>query len=397
MSFANLVSVVGQLESIDARLDAIARRKLPPLGPYIAQLGLVSSRLTALADQVEHLPPVPGGYVNREEPSSIPRPRPSDIFQPANAPPPPGFTRSDTGGLLPGLPTSARTGLSGVPASPAVGHEFAAAPWENPLFDIHSRELSEALGIRGPGGTTEEVARVEAQLRQLQERLQAAFGDDNYFAALIEKYLVPLREGVLTPAQVLDAIQGYLSPFYERIQRESQTMTGELRAVAEQLLGIIRTGQAPSSGPTHFGTLTPFGGGLTPGPRPAPTSAADEREAITATIAARTAGVVREEVTGLGATFTRGVESQADRVLAGVNERTGAVLSTVSAQSAALRTIREEQVRANRELAEQYHEIGRTTIRVDEGVRALGRNQLSAAALRDELERLNLSGRLGVA
>ena len=335
MGGENLGNFAAQLGSIDARLNAIAGRRLPPLGPYIAQLGFVEVRLDAIADQIKHLPPVPGGYVNRVEPSSTPTLRPSDLFQNPNAPPPPGFERSPTGSFIPSSSTSPYD-----PGSRDVGHGVSASTGRPGLFgETYTPEQLNRPGRRfdpeGGGGNA-----FAAVLEDFADRIEKVFGADNWFAKVIRLEIPYLTSGAKSVFEVRKFLESAFIPFLYGLQNEimSPQASAEMRELDNEIIRLIAGGTP--SGVSHAGTLTPF----------AATAIRDAaaRPTPSTTVAARTtfagvSGDTRGVGSGFGATTSPVAAAATGATFTGVAAAVTSLHSTVSS--------------ANEEWRRQFNEL----------------------------------------
>jgi hypothetical protein len=278
MSFENLENVVGQM----GQLVQLTGHEAQLLRDWPGQRGGFA----------------PGGPVTTGGPV-----RPSDIFQNPNAPPPTGFTRSETGGLLPGTPTGG--GFSQVPATALPVNPAIFIPAD---FSEGARQRREQRA----GGWNEAVAaQVIAQIREVIARLEQIFGGPTYVGQLFENEIRNIEAQVLTPDEALAFVRYVLGTMWAGLQQEALSPVAEIRNIAIELLRFAGGASLPG-GP----------GSLTPGARPPATpNEAGVAERTASGIGTAVAGAVRGEISGLGATITRHGEAQADRVLAGVREQ----------------------------------------------------------------------------
>jgi hypothetical protein len=229
---------------------------------------------------------------------------------------------------------------------------------------------------------------VISKLQQLKARLEQVFGGPVYITLLIDQEIKNIQAKVLSPDEALAFMRYVLSTQAAGLQQEALSPVSSIRDVANDLLRFAGGGALPGAG-SGFQTH-PTGQG-----RPTtPAAAASAAATVTAGIGAAVASAIHSEVTGLGVTVTRHTEAQATRVLAGVGLQTAEIRSTVNAQSAALRTIQQSSVQANRDLAEGF----RLLRPISENVTALRKAQESnVQANRDlalALGRLEFSGAL---
>jgi hypothetical protein len=391
------------------------------LGRVAGSVGLISSRIAALPSleqiraDIEAIRRIhrtePSAELNVQTPAYLASLSPEAQQRALRGEVPPGFSRGPA------------TALLGTPGP----------PWGE-LFTV-----ADILRTRGQAGPSD-LERGE----ELADRLQAFIDrileefPESYFAKLLEEEIPFIRAGARSPEFISDFLRNLAPAFLPGLQQAllEPSITATVRNLIQEAIRSLMTGIVPGPPPT-------FG----PRPAPAPTGPAETTTAartVTAGIGVPANFATREDVAGLRSVVVESgeqtAERTADRVIAGVarytEETTRAVVERsdelreeiarereaaraadralaeqfaetrgwARASAESNRTLadqfrgwRQESASDRRALADQFRQFGQSQLRIEGSVRALGRNVLSPTDLRNELERLVISGRLGVA
>jgi hypothetical protein len=371
MSFRNVSKVRQRLAALQKNTDEYAKR--------LNEL-LTTSAWTDLSGFLKQL----------REIQNFPVIRPSDVFQSKEW-------------LATQTPQARMNALLGVPAGTPAGAGLSTGPTttlpgrQGPAWGeaMSPQESLRQRGIVGaPTVNLQEANAFADALEATVKRFEAGF-PNSYFTAVVLAMEIPyLRIGARSAAEARLYIQGFAPAFLPGFQ---QALTEPGLSPLERQL----TGEAISI--LQTGSVTGGGGGGGAARRitaPAPAEQPPPRQ-VSAGIsggggavgtlgagagavgagAAAAVGGLAAAITGLGATVTRHTEAQANRVLAGVSQQTAEIRSTVNAQSATLRTIQQNSVQANRELAEGFRQLRP----ISENVTALRKAQESNVQANREL------------
>lgn len=349
--------------------------------------------------------------------AGIPRELGEIRIEMANMFPGRGTPQEQMNALL-GLPTGTPAG-SGMSAGPATALEGRAGQaWGETLSPedaLLARQLSGEIAAN-----MQEANAFADQLEATARRFEAGF-PNSYFTAVVLKMEIPyLRIGARSAAEARRYIMAFQPAFLPGFQASLQNpnMPPGLRALTQEAIQILLSGQVSGgAGAVGGGALT-----ISRPPRAAapeqipPFSTAEEARVNAAGISggagATGAGLggsaasTDQQVRGIAAAVSRVEEEtrtarnerqEANRRLADQWNGLNGWTRRADEHFRGLRTAADNAVAANRRLAEDFQGFQRGQQRIEGGIRTLSGHAISAVDLRNELERLVVSGRLGVA